>query len=97
MLLIKNLTGNSNTGKKYAHTLDPISGMSVEHSLLSASIITNDCMSTDAYATTCMVLGVEKSMKLMKKHPEMEGCFIYSTKEGMEVARTEGFDKYTIK
>lgn len=82
------------TGKKYAHTIDPISGMPVDHSLLSASIIANDCMTADAYATACMVLGLEKSMELMKKHPEMEGCFIYSTKEGMEVAQTEGFDKY---
>ncbi|WP_025006722.1 FAD:protein FMN transferase [Marinilabilia salmonicolor] len=82
------------TGKKYAHTIDPISGMPVEHSLLSASVIADDCMTADAYATACMVLGVEKSMELMKKHPEMAGCFIYSTEDGMEVSLTDGFDKY---
>ncbi|WP_291860040.1 FAD:protein FMN transferase [Marinilabilia sp.] len=88
---------DKNTGKKYAHTIDPVSGMPVDHSLLSASIIANDCMTADAYATACMVLGVEKSMELMEKHPEMEGCFIFSTKEGMKVSRTKGFDKYATE
>lgn len=82
------------TGKKYAHTIDPVSGMPVQHSLLSASVIADDCMTADAYATACMVMGVEKSMELMQKHPEMEGCFIYSTEEGMEVSLTVGFKKY---
>jgi thiamine biosynthesis lipoprotein len=82
------------TGKKYAHTIDPVSGMPVDHSLLSASIIADDCMTADAWATACMVMGLEESLALMKKHPEMEGCFIYSTKEGMEVSWTEGFEKH---
>jgi thiamine biosynthesis lipoprotein len=85
------------TGKKYAHTIDPISGMPVNHSLLSASIIADDCMTADAWATACMVLGLEKSLDLMKKHPEMEGCFIYSTKEGTKVSWTEGFEKHFTK
>ena len=82
------------TGKKYAHTIDPIAGMPVQHTLLSASIIANDCMTADAYATACMVMGLEKSLELMKKHPQMEGCFIYSSENGMEVSRTEGFEQY---
>ncbi len=82
------------TGKKYAHTLDPVSGMPVDHSLLSASIIADDCMTADAWATACMVMGLEESLSLMKKHPGMEGCFIYNTKDGMEVSWTEGFEKH---
>lgn len=85
------------TGKKYAHTINPLSGMPVDHSLLSASIIADDCMTADAWATACMTMGLEKSLALMKKHPEMEGCFIYSTKDGMEVSWTEGFEKHFTK
>jgi thiamine biosynthesis lipoprotein len=54
------------TGKKYAHTIDPVSGMPVDHSLLSVSIIADDCMTADAWATACMVLGLEESLALMK-------------------------------
>jgi thiamine biosynthesis lipoprotein len=85
------------TGKKYAHTIDPVSGMPVDHSLLSASIIADDCMTADAWATACMVMGLENSIALMKKHPEMEGCFIYSSKDGIEVSWTEGFEKHFTK
>jgi thiamine biosynthesis lipoprotein len=84
------------TGKKYAHTIDPLSGEPVQHSLLSATIIADDCMTADAYATACMVLGLEKSHDLLRQHPELDGCFIHATNDGMEVSWTEGFEKYFI-
>ena len=82
------------TGKKYAHTIDPMSGEPVQHSLLSASIIADDCMTADAWATACMVMGLEKSLELLRQHPEVDGYFIHATQDGMEVSRTEGFEKY---
>ncbi|MGQ1890297.1 FAD:protein FMN transferase [Thermophagus sp. OGC60D27] len=82
------------TGRKYAHTIDPRSGMPVQHSLLSASVITDNCMTADAYATACMVLGLEKSLDLFCHHPDLEGYFIYDTPEGMKTATTPGFKKY---
>ncbi len=85
------------TGKKLAHTIDPSTGRPVEQSLLSATIIAGDCMTADAYATACMVLGVEKSRELMKKHPAMDGCFIYDSGEGIQVTWTGGFEKYIVE
>jgi len=85
------------TGQKYAHTINPKTGRPVNHTLLSASVISDDCMTADAYATACMVMGLDKSMELLKKHPELEGCFIYDTKDGMNVTWTEGFDKYIVE
>ncbi|MDR0743200.1 MAG: FAD:protein FMN transferase, partial [Tannerella sp.] len=38
-------------GKKYAHTINPLTGYPSEQSLLSATIIAPDCMTADAYAT----------------------------------------------
>ncbi len=84
-------------GKKFAHTINPSTGKPVEHSLLSATIMAGNCMNADAYATACMVLGLERSLELMKKHPQMEACFIYDTQEGMKVTWTEGFEKYIIE
>lgn len=58
-------------GKKYAHTLNPLNGKPVIHNLLSASVITDDCMSADAYATAFMVMGHEKAISFVNQHPEL--------------------------
>lgn len=50
-------------GKTYSHTIDPNTGAPVTHQLASISIIADDCMSADAYATAGMVLGPELGKK----------------------------------
>ncbi len=85
-------------GKKYAHTIDPHTGYPVQHSLLSASIIAPDCMTADAYATACMVMGLEKSMQLISALPDTEGYFIYVDEKGEnQVKFTGGFKDLIIK
>lgn len=63
-------------GVKYAHTINPKTGKPVQHSLLSATVIANNCAEADAYATAFMVMGVEKSMQFITEHPEL-GLEIY--------------------
>ena len=70
-------------GRKYAHTIDPKTGYPVQHSILSATVITNDCATADAYATSFMVMGLEKSKKVLERHPEMMVYFIYSDEKGL--------------
>ena len=69
-------------GRKYAHTIDPKTGYPVQHSILSATVITDDCATADAYATSFMVLGMEKAKKVLERHPEMMAYFIYSDDSG---------------
>lgn len=69
-------------GKKYAHEIDPKTGRPVQHSLLSSTVLANRCAEADAYATAFMVLGVEKSEAVLKKHPELMAYFIYVGKDG---------------
>ena len=69
-------------GRKYAHTIDPKTGYPVQHSILSATVITDDCATADAYATSFMVLGMEKAKKILDRHPEMMAYFIYSDESG---------------
>lgn len=69
-------------GRKYAHTIDPKTGYPVQHSILSATVITDDCATADAYATSFMVLGMEKARKVLERHPEMMAYFIYSDENG---------------
>jgi thiamine biosynthesis lipoprotein len=84
-------------GKKYAHTIDPRSGYPVQHSLLSASIIAPSCMEADAYATACMVMGLEASKELISRLPDIEACFIYHTEEGDQVFMTDGFEALVVE
>jgi len=69
-------------GKKYAHTIDPRLGYPVQHSLLSASVFAPDCMLADAYATSFMVLGLEKSIELVEKDSLLKAYFIYTDSLG---------------
>lgn len=69
-------------GKKYAHTIDPVSGRPIQHSLLSASVFANNCMTADALATACMVMGVEKSIDLFESQAEWDVILLYSGSGG---------------
>ena len=69
-------------GIKYAHTIDPRTGYPVQHSLLSATVIADNCMRADALATAFMVLGVDSAMAYCNRHPEIEGYFILAADSG---------------
>ena len=69
-------------GKKFAHTIDPKTGYPVQHSLLSATVLAADCATADAYATAFMVMGMERSKKVLEKHKELMAYFIYSDHQG---------------
>ena len=69
-------------GKKYAHTIDPITGYPVQHNILSSTVLAKTCAEADAYATAFMVLGLDKAKKVLEQHPELMAYFIYSDKNG---------------
>ena len=69
-------------GKKYAHTIDPRTGYPAEQSVLSATIVANDCMTADAYATAFMAMGLEKARQMADSLPEIEYYVIYADENG---------------
>ncbi len=69
-------------GKKYAHTIDPKTGKPVQHNILSATVLADDCATADAYATSFMVMGLDKAQAVLERHPELMAYFIYSDKNG---------------
>ena len=78
-------------GKKYAHTVDPRTGYPVSHTLLSATILASDATLADAYATHCMVIGLEQSQDFLSSHPDVEGCLIYDEGGKFKIWTSEGF------
>lgn len=80
-------------GKKYGHTINPKTGFPEMTTLLSASVIANDCMTADAYATACMVMGLEKAFAMADTTEEIEVLLIYGDEDGgLSIKHTSGFD-----
>lgn len=69
-------------GKKYAHTIDPRTGYPSEQNILSATIVADDCMTADAYATAFMAMGLEKARSMADSIPEIEYYVIYTDDSG---------------
>ena len=81
-------------GKKFAHTIDPRTGYPVQHSLLSATIVADNCAKADAYATASMVVGLEKAIELCNAN-NLDAFFIYADENGeLQTLSTDGFNKY---
>lgn len=80
-------------GKKYSHTINPVLGKPVEHNLLSATVVADNAMDADAYATILMVLGVDKAKRFLDEHKEIDAYLVFSVQDKMEVYSTKGFDK----
>lgn len=84
-------------GVKYAHTLNPKTGYPVKRNVLSASIIAEECMIADGYATAAMVSAVDTSYQMLLDAP-VEGLLIYSTENGtIDTMMTPGFQQFIVK
>ena len=82
-------------GKKYAHTIDPRTGYPVQHSILSSTVVAEDCMTADALATSFMVMGLEEAEKFCKANPMIDAYFIYSGENGeFKTYYTDGMKRY---
>ncbi|MAO10735.1 MAG: thiamine biosynthesis protein ApbE [Flavobacteriaceae bacterium] len=69
---------DSLSGKKYVHTINPLTGKAEQSDVTSATVIAPTCAEADAYATSFMALGLEKSKKLLKSLPSVEAYLTYT-------------------
>ncbi len=83
---------DSLTGKKYVHTLNPLTGSAVKSDVTSATVIAPTCALADAYATAFMAMGLENSKKILPKLSEIEAYLTYNDVNNIPlVFLTEGF------
>jgi FAD:protein FMN transferase len=69
-------------GVKYSHIIDPHTGNPIKNRLLSVTIVADDALTADAYDTPCMVLGLEGTRLLLKKHQELDAYLIFNDEQG---------------
>ncbi len=85
-------------GVKYSHTINPATGYPVQSNLLSASIAGPDCITTDALATACMVLGTDAAAAMCDTLPDIDYYFIYSDSTGeFKTVISKGFEAMILK
>ncbi len=85
-------------GIKYSHVINPITGFPAKNNLLSVTVIHNECMIADAYATAFMVMGLEKSKNFLKDNKDLEAYLVFSADgEALNTYVTENFEKSIVK
>lgn len=83
-------------GIRRSHTIDPRTGCPVSNNLVSATVISVDCMTADGLATACMVMGKDESLELIESLDNTE-CYLICEEDGQYIeAKSSGFDKYLV-
>ncbi len=79
-------------GNKYSHIIDTKTGYPSKTNLLSITVISDDCMTADAYATAFKAMGIEKIKSFLKHHPELKVFLIFENEDNaFETLSLNGF------
>ena len=79
-------------GNRYSHIIDTKTGYPSKTNLLSISVIAENCMLADAYATAFKAMGIEKVKQYSETHPELKVFLIFENENNeLETLRLNGF------
>lgn len=86
------------SGQKYVHTINPLTGKAQQGDITSATVIASNCALADAYATTFMAMGLQRSKELLPSLDQVEAYLTYvDVDNNPKVFITEGFQKLIAK
>ena len=77
--------------QKRSHTIDPRTGYPVQHSLLSATVVSNTCMRADALATACMVLGADDALDMIARAGDAASYLIVEKNDSLVVITSQNW------
>ncbi|WP_353475564.1 FAD:protein FMN transferase [Salipiger sp. H15] len=82
-------------GKRYSHIIDATTGRPVTHNTASVTVMTENAMLADAWATALLVLGAERGLELANQR-DMAALFIERTgKAGDKGFKLTASDRFT--
>lgn len=79
-------------GKRYAHIIDTKTGYPTKTNILSVSVIAEDCIMADGYATAFQAMGVERVKQFLAEHSELQAYLIFEN-ENMKL-ETQTFNGF---
>lgn len=80
--------------QRRSHTIDPRTGYPVQHSVLSATVVSSSCMRSDALATSCMVLGQEKALEMIRNAGDAACYLIISNNDSLSVVQSPNWASF---
>ncbi|MFI3261585.1 MAG: FAD:protein FMN transferase [Rikenellaceae bacterium] len=84
-------------GNRINHTINPKTGLSTTHNLLSATILAKNATLADGYATACMVLGTEKAKAMLLADSTLYGLLVYSEGDSIKTFSTPNLESKFYK
>ena len=84
-------------GERRSHTIDPRTGYPVQHSVLSATVVSSSCMRADALATACMVLGADKAMEMIERAQDAACYLIVAQNDSLVVLQSQKWSDFVQK
>lgn len=77
-------------GRKIVHTIDPRTGRGTVSRLLSATVVTDDCITADALATMFMVVGADDAIRMAESMRDSVSVYFIldDGKDGYEIFKT---------
>lgn len=83
---------DSLSGKKYVHTINPLTGQAEQGDITSATVLAQDCATADAYATAFMAMGFERTTDILLRSAHLEAYITYVDSLNIpQVFMTDGF------
>ena len=79
-------------GRRYSHTIDPLTGQSVRHRLASVTVLADTVTDADAWATALLVLGDEAGPRMAEKE-QIAALFLLRDGEDFLEKTSSEFDR----
>ena len=80
--------------ERRSHTIDPRTGRPVQHSVLSATVVSSSCMRADALATACMVLGEEGAIDMIERAGDAACYLIVARNDSLSVVQSSRWKEF---
>jgi thiamine biosynthesis lipoprotein len=85
------------TGKKYVHTINPLTGLAEQNNVTSATVMAPTCALADAYATACMAMGIERAKTMLETLKDVDAYLTYVDTAGTPQQHiTKGFEEVIL-
>lgn len=84
-------------GKKYAHTINPKTGYPSESNILSATVIADNCMTADAYATVFMLADTAAIRRMALQENLSYLLILDSGNDSLTLVKSSDFGEYLIR
>ena len=83
------------TGERYVHIINPLTGSPLSNNILSASVISDNCIEADAWATSLMVMNPINALDIINEIDGIEILLLTSKNDEIFEIKSNGWDLVT--